>query len=107
MVTTKNAWAVLGILFTLCAIYAIYMSAHSKGQEQSGWVMMLFFCMALLLICLEDVSWEKHFYCVFCIVMGCLFAVHFLGGDAGVRALVHGVQWIGQQLSKEYADAFH
>ena len=107
MITTKNAWSILGIFFALFAIWAGYMSAHSKGQDQSGWMMMLFFCMALLLMCLEDPGWENTFYCVFCMVIGCLFAVHFIGGDAGVRALVHGVQWVGQKLLKGYADAFH
>ena len=109
---TKIAFAVLATVFAGMFAFAMIMAVRTGsatrilGQEQSGWMMMCFISACMMLVCLEG-GWGKFVLQIGCLGIAAIFAIHFLGGDGAFRTLIEHVQWVGQKLSKGYADTFH
>jgi peptidoglycan/LPS O-acetylase OafA/YrhL len=111
MKTLQMVKAIIPVVAFALALYAGFNASHVHNQEQSGWMMMCMFALALTVISLESIgsgtSWFPHILAALAIVCGLAFALHYFGGDQGVREFIRWFHWIYQQISKGYADTLH
>jgi hypothetical protein len=109
--TVVTLKAVVTIATFVLVLFAAVKAYHTHGQIQSGWMMMCMFAMALTVISLglinQGTSWFPHIIALLAIVYGGAFALHYFGGDQGIRELVQWLQWMSQKISKVYADTFY
>lgn len=89
---TNILWAVATIGSMALIFFAGYMAIHSTDREQSGWDMVLFLSVAIMLA-LFDIdnvkgSWLLKVVAVMCILFAIVFGIHYFAGKEGLKALM-------------------
>lgn len=111
MKLTEIVKGFIPVIAMILAFYAGVQAYHNHDQTQSGWMMMCMFSMAITVIGIQLAfdypGWGGSIIALLCMVCACMFAIHFFGGDQGIRELVRWLSRIYQQISRVYADAFY
>lgn len=91
-VTGNILWAIATLGSMILTGYAGYMALHSTGRMQSGWDMMLFIAIAVMLMLFDLQSpkneWLPKVLGIASILFAIIFGIHYFGGNAAIKSLL-------------------